>query len=239
MVMLVTMQQIPAAIPYMEWRQAMIARISKVFAMASGEHGASGKDKEVSIMGSGDASSTASLDHEEMQRFKQSMLPLLDSAYSLARYLIRDSSAAEDAVQEAYLRALKAFPQYRGGDAKSWLLTIVRNCCMTSMAKTYRDQERVINADEESNEIHSIVDDNHATPDREYDVQQRTKLIRELIQALSEPLREVLILREIEELSYSQISDIMQIPVGTVMSRLARARAQLCMVCRHQGLVTQ
>ena len=91
----------------------------------------------------------------------------------------------------------------------------------------------------ELNTLHSIVDDSHATPEREYDMQRRAKIIRELIQALSEPLREALILREIEELSYTQIADIMQIPVGTVVSRLARARSQLSAACRQQNLVTQ
>ncbi|MES1195471.1 MAG: sigma-70 family RNA polymerase sigma factor [Steroidobacter sp.] len=235
MTMLITMERMTAAIPATEWWRAVIVWINKVLAMASGKPGMS--DKEANIISSDDVSSTISLDPEQMQRFKQTMLPLLDSAYSLARYLLRDKEDAEDVVQEVYLRALKAFPEYRGGDAKSWLLAIVRNCCMTWIAKNARDQERVVNADEDLNMIHSVVGEVHATPEREYDAQQRARLIRELIEALSEPLREVLILREIEELSYAQIASIMQIPVGTVMSRLARARTQLSAACQQQGLV--
>ncbi|MES1147018.1 MAG: sigma-70 family RNA polymerase sigma factor [Solimonas sp.] len=236
--MLITIEQMPVAIPVTEWWRAVIAWLNKALATISGERAASGNHREVSIR-TDDAFSNASLDPGQMQRFKQTMLPLLDSAYSLARYLVRDASAADDVVQDVYLRALKAFPQYRGGDAKSWLLAIVRNCSMTWIAKHARDQERVVSADEEMDSIHSVADGNHATPEKEYDVQQRAKLIRELIHALSETLREVLILREIEELSYTQIAAIMQIPVGTVMSRLARARAQLYAACQQHGLVAQ
>ena len=238
MSMLIAMEQMPAATPLTEWWRAVIAWLNKALAMISGEHAVPESHRDASVSAE-DALSNASLDPEQMQRFKQSMLPLLDSAYSLARYLVRDNNAADDVVQDVYLRALKAFPQFRGGDAKSWLLAIVRNCSMTWIAKNVRDQERVVNTGDEMDAIHSLVDEGHVTPEGEYDVRQRAKIIRELIQALSEPLREVLILREIEELSYTQIADIMRIPVGTVMSRLARARTQLSAACRQQGLVAQ
>ena len=239
MTMQITIDRLPAAISTPEWWHTLTTWIDKAIALATGQHGLSHNKAGAIAASSDDASSisTPSLDPDEMQRFKEMMLPLLDAAYSLARYLLRDREGAEDVVQDAYLRALRAFTQYRGGDAKSWLLAIVRNCCMTRISRTMRNDERVTNSDKELEDIAWSSNTGHVTPEQEYDVQQRSRLIRELIGALSEPLREVLILREIEELSYSQIAGIMQIPVGTVMSRLARARTQLSAACQQQGLV--
>lgn len=240
MTLLATMDRMTIAIPCIEWRRTLSTWMQGVVATISGQQETSAREHTDarSFAEESSAATTPSLDPRDMQRFKESMLPLLDSAYSLARYLIREASNAEDVVQEAYLRALKAYPQYRGGDAKSWLLAIVRNCCMTWIARNIRHEQRVVDDEEVLGNVVSSNESGHATPEQEYDTQQRATLIRELIQALSEPLREVLILREIEELSYGQIADIMQIPVGTVMSRLARARIQLSVSCRQRGLVS-
>jgi len=239
MTMLAAVDRMTIVIPHVEWWRALSSWIRGAIVAMSGQREIADHHEAAAKRSSRELSTTITpLEPDDMQRFKESMLPLLDSAYSLARYLIRDESIAEDVVQEVYLRALKAYPQYRGGDARSWLLAIVRNCCMTWIAKSIRHEERVVDDEDALGQVASSNDQGHVTPEQEYDTQQRTKLIRELIQTLSEPLREVLILREIEELSYGQIAGIMQIPVGTVMSRLARARSQLSASCRQRGLVT-
>jgi len=241
MTMLITMCPIPMSVPRAEWWHAWMHEcmkgIRRVFGIVSVQQDVSELENKVRSVAEGASTPAPSLDPEEMQRFKEVMLLLLDSAYSLARYLLRDKEGAEDVVQDAYLRALRAFTQYRGGDAKSWLMAVVRNCCMTRIANTMRNDERVTNSDKAIEDIAWSSDTGHVTPEQEYDVQQRSTLIRDLIGALPEPLREALILREIEELSYAQIAGIMQIPVGTVMSRLARARTQLSAACQQRGLV--
>ena len=189
------------------------------------------------------AAPSPSPDTEMIERFRRAMLPQLDAAYSLARYLVRDPTSAEDCVQDAYVRALRAFPNYRGGDAKSWMLTIVRNCCVTWI--TSRSSERSMvkegyDADAlESIDDHCMAQPLHSprpAPDAELASQQDAALLQGLIATLSPPLREVLVLREIEELSYREIAAIIDAPIGTVMSRLARARAQLAVTCRDLGL---
>jgi len=226
---------------HVDWWRVCVEWISKTLAVMSGQPIATDNQDGVSVANAQSESINAMppLVPEEMQRFKDTVLPLLDAAYSMARYLLRDRDAAEDVVQEAYLRALRAFKQYRGGDIKSWLLAIVRNCCMTWIAKDSRNDARVVRSEDEMNAISMEAAGIDATPEKEYDAQQRAKLVRELIQALSDPLREVLLLRESEGLSYAQISGIMQIPVGTVMSRLARARAQLYSAFVQHGLVPE
>lgn len=225
------------ALPCAEWWHARLSWMKKMLTVQTTQHVESGMAIEQDVGVAAKSASIPLRDPEEMRRFKDTMLPLLDSAYSLARYLVRDSSGAEDIVQDVYLRALKAFDQYRGGDAKSWLLAIVRNCCMTWIANNARHKQRIVSNDEELNEMAWTPDNGHATPEQEYDVQQRATLMRELIAGLPALQREVLILRELEGLSYTQIAHIMQIPVGTVMSRLARARTQLSSACQQRGLV--
>ena len=149
------------------------------------------------------------------------LLPHFDAAYSFARFLTRDPSAAEDIVQEAFLRALRGFANYRGGDAKSWLLAIVRNTA-SNWARGRRAAPRTT---EEG--LEEIVDEGQISPEAFVLRQHEIEGIRQLVESLPEPFRETLVLRELEELSYRQIAEITGVPVGTVMSRLARARRML------------
>ena len=160
-------------------------------------------------------------------RFRDAALPYLDDVYTLARYLLRDAADAEDAVQECYLRALKHFDTYRGPAMKPWLFAILRNVCRAEYARR---------ANAPAGSAEEITDDGGQTPlwheaqeTPEAQIVQRwdADTIRRLIAALAEPFREIFVLREIQHLSYREIADIAEVPVGTVMSRLARARAML------------
>ena len=154
--------------------------------------------------------------------FDQLVLPHLDAAYNLARWLTRNGHDAEDVVQEAFLRALKFFGGYHGGNARAWLLTIVRNSCYDWLRR-HRPSEVPVSLDEE---LHSPVDPSPTPEDRVMEQADRLR-IRAALETLPLAWREVLILRELEGLSYKEIADVAGIKVGTVMSRLARARAGL------------
>lgn len=145
------------------------------------------------------------------------MLPHMDAAYSFARYLARDPAAAEDIVQDAYLNALRGFDGWRGEASKAWLLTIVRNCYLATIAAQGRDLP--------TDALPEAADD--PTPEDILIRRHDAAFIRREIGQLSEPFREVLVLRELEELSYREIAAIVDTPIGTVMSRLARARQML------------
>ena len=154
--------------------------------------------------------------------FEDTILPHLDAAYNLARWLVRNGTDAEDLVQEACLRAWRSFAGFRGGDGRSWLLTIVRNTCFT----WFRENRRHGLSVEFNEDLHS----------EEVEVSEAERLLAETssretlekaLQELPAEFREAIILRELEGLSYKEISEIANVPVGTVMSRLARARARL------------
>jgi RNA polymerase sigma-70 factor (ECF subfamily) len=145
----------------------------------------------------------------------------LDAAYNLARWLVRNESDAEDLVQEAYLRAFSHFDSFRGGDGRSWLLTIVRNCFYDRLRKNGVHHYSVF---DES--IHSGSQD-FVTPETSLLEGERTVLMREALEELPLGLREVLVLRELEQMSYKEMANIAGIPLGTVMSRLSRARQQI------------
>ena len=161
-------------------------------------------------------------DRAKAIRFEQTVLPHLGSAYNLARWLIRNDHDAEDVVQEAYLRALRFFDGYHGGDSRSWLLTIVRNTCYSWMQRNHL-QEQTVLFDEE---IHS---DPAGAPEGELQLLQQAdiELLRQSLEELPDEFREVIVLRELEGLSYREIAEVSNIPLGTVMSRLARARKHL------------
>lgn len=154
--------------------------------------------------------------------FEQVVLPHLDSAYNLARWLIRNDHDAEDVVQEAYLRALKSFDGFRGGDSRAWLLTIVRNSCYTWLRQNRMD-DLTTTFDEE---IHTA-EEHSPTPEALLLASADTRLVQEALEALPPEFREVIVLRELEGMSYNDIAGLCEIPVGTVMSRLARARRRL------------
>jgi len=153
------------------------------------------------------------------------MLPHLDAAYSFARYLTRGGDSAEDVVHDAYARALNAFSTYRGGDAKAWLLTIVRNCFITSV----RRRSEVSASDEMAD-----IPDDADSPEAALARRQTAETMRRLIKKLPENLAEVIVLREVEDLSYKEIAAIIDAPIGTVMSRLARAREALAKSWREE-----
>ena len=153
--------------------------------------------------------------------FEQVFLPHLDAAYNLARWLLRNDQDAEDAVQEAYMRAYKAFPRFRGGDGKAWLMTILRNVCYT-MIKKLRSHETPEPFNEE---IHQTVGDSEAR--EAFRQKANAESLRQALEKLPDEFREVIVLHDLEGLAYKEIAAVIGIPIGTVMSRLARARARL------------
>jgi RNA polymerase sigma-70 factor (ECF subfamily) len=154
--------------------------------------------------------------------FEAAMLPHLDAAHSLARWLVRNQEDAQDVVQEAYMRAFRSFAGFRGGNGRAWLLTIVRNTSYTWLKKN-RGAELTTTFDEE---IHAPSDES-VSPSTILEQSEDAELIKEAINELPAEFREILVLRHQEGLSYKEIADVAQIPPGTVMSRLARARGKL------------
>jgi RNA polymerase sigma-70 factor (ECF subfamily) len=158
----------------------------------------------------------------EPGRFEQVVLPHLDAAYNLARWLVRNTHDAEDIVQEAYLRAFRFFAGFQGGDARAWLLKIVRNT-----SYSYLEKHRPTDLAEEFDEaIHSTDTDR---PDAEAVLVQsvESQMLRDALEQLPVNFREVIVYRELEGLSYKEIAQVMEVPIGTVMSSLARARVRL------------
>jgi RNA polymerase sigma-70 factor (ECF subfamily) len=163
---------------------------------------------------------------DRTRRFEAAVLPHLDAAFNLARWLLRDEQSAQDVVQEAYLRAFRFFDGFRGGDARPWLLGIVRNACFTWLGERGRDH---VEFDEErdSGELDHESGQAANDPQRRLECKLERAQVNAAIATLPPLFREVLILRELEELSYDAIAQVTNIPVGTVMSRLSRARAML------------
>src|ERR1700691_974928 len=163
---------------------------------------------------------------EKRARFEAQVLPHLAAAYRFARWLSGVPADADDVVQEAILRAFRGFDALRGSDVKAWLLTIVKNCHLTTLTQQRRG------AFESLPEEHALQDDETMialSPDRESAAiqQDEKRTLDRLMSALPEEHREVLVLREIEEMEYRDIAMVTNVPIGTVMSRLARARAAL------------
>jgi RNA polymerase sigma-70 factor (ECF subfamily) len=169
-----------------------------------------------------DRKDEAQLNQQTREQFEARVLPHLGAAYNLARWLTRNDHDAEDVVQESFLRAYRYFGGFHGGDGRAWLLTIVRNTCYTWFQQN-RPRELAASLDDAVNNIESDAPSPEAELIRSADRNLITKALEEL------PLeyREVLVLREMEGMSYKEIADITEIPIGTVMSRLARARKRL------------
>ena len=162
--------------------------------------------------------------------FEVLTLEHLAAAYTLARWLMRNPHDAEDAVQDACLRAFQAFDSYAGGSAKAWLLTIVRNVCLTRLKRS--SSPKVVRLDDVMTQVDTLAaSPNSIAAESRPDTQLIAKLDRnrvsQAIARLPEGFREVVVLREIEELSYQDIAAIVGVPIGTVMSRLARGRERL------------
>ncbi len=159
----------------------------------------------------------------DQRRFEKLVLPHLDAAYNLARWLTRNAADADDVVQDACVRAMKYIDSLRGDEAKAWFLTVVRHafydwCGRNRPAEIAHDDGTAIDA---------AVDDEAMTPEQTAVARDESRLLADAIAELPLPFREVLVLRELEELSYKEIARVAEIPVGTVMSRLARARGLL------------
>ena len=165
-------------------------------------------------------------DLQKAQRFREAALPHLDDVYTLARYLLRDAADAEDAVQECYLRALKHFDSYRKPTIKPWLFAILRNVCNAKYARRAHSPSAIEDTPGAAEQT-PIWQETETSPETEMLRSRDAGAIRKLIDALAEPFKETFVLREINNLSYREIAEAVGAPVGTVMSRLARARAML------------
>ena len=175
----------------------------------------------------------ANAEQDRARRFRDAALPHLDDVFTFARYLMRNTADAEDAVQECYMRALDHFDSYRGPAMKPWLLAILRNVCVAEFARRRKQPAPAASADADRADADRTEDETpmwqepQASPEAVVLRRHDDETIRRLVAALPEPFREAIVLREINELSYREIADVAGVPVGTVMSRLARARSLL------------
>lgn len=155
-------------------------------------------------------------------RFERALLPHLDAAHNLARWLLGNAQDAEDVVQDAFVRALTFFDSFHGEDGRGWLLAIIRNTCYDFLRKSRRVTQMLGPVEQLD-----LAADTALSPEAEQLRQADARLVRESIEALPAEYREVLVLREMEGLSYKEIAQVAGVPIGTVMSRLARARQRL------------
>jgi RNA polymerase sigma factor (sigma-70 family) len=186
----------------------------------------------VSSVGDVKGSEDRVTDDEARRRFTEVVMPHLDSAFRLARWLTRNRDDAEDVVQDAYLKAFRAIGDFAGINSKAWLLTIVRRTAYSWLAKN-RPRCLVLTDDiaklelAKAEAVASLDDRCLDNPEARLLSSERTKQLRVAAEALALPLREALVLREFDGMTYREIADVLEVPVGTVMSRLARARNEL------------
>jgi len=159
---------------------------------------------------------------DKFSRFERAILPHLDAAYNLARWLMRNEDEAADAVQDACLRALRFIGSFRGGDGRVWLLAIVHNTCYSRLKRgAIREKET-----EFDDELHSPATE-MTNPEAWLERSRDSETLRQALEGLPEEFREVVVMRELEGMAYKQIAEVAGVPIGTVMSRLARARKRL------------
>jgi RNA polymerase sigma factor (sigma-70 family) len=164
-----------------------------------------------------------SKEQNKQDLFEQTILPHIDAAYNLARWLINDGQDAEDIVQESFLRAYKYFRSFQGGNSRSWLLAIVRNTCYNWLHQNQAQGQTMVELDDEMTGDEMDM----GNPEQFLQIKADHQLVSSALEKLPVEYRELIVLRELEELSYKEIALITRIPLGTVMSRLARARQHL------------
>jgi RNA polymerase sigma-70 factor (ECF subfamily) len=167
------------------------------------------------------------------ERFREIVLPHLADAMALARWLTGNHHDAEDVVQDACVRALAGIDGYAGRGARPWLLTIVRNACFAWLAKNRPKSLVLVGDPAEMDELAGAAEQPGATPEAELLRQADTALVHVALESLPLPFREVLVMRDINELSYKEIATMLAVPIGTVMSRLSRGRALLAAAIRR------
>lgn len=175
-------------------------------------------------------SSSAAQAVREVEEFRRTILPHLSGAYNLARYLTRDPILSEDIVQEAFVRALRGFGQFRGGSPRAWLFAIVRNCCRTAQSGAGGALSLVVHESSLSEDEALRLErqsDPRPSPEDEVIRNAEALHLRRAIEEMPEPFREAIVLRELEDFSYAEIAQVTGVPIGTVMSRLSRGRAIL------------
>jgi RNA polymerase sigma-70 factor (ECF subfamily) len=163
---------------------------------------------------------------DQRRRFEAQVLPHLDAAYRFARWLSSVPGHADDVVQEAVLRAFRGFDAFRGADPRAWLFAIVRNCHVTAMTQQRRRGFVPLPEEHNADDVAALVA-SEPGPEAETLRRDASRTLARLLALLPEEHREVLNLRELEDMSYSDIASVLNVPIGTVMSRLARARAAL------------
>ena len=161
----------------------------------------------------------------QARSFDSLILPHLDGAYNLARFLTRDAAMSDDVVQDALLRAFRSFDQFRGESPRAWLFAIVRNCCRSALSAQSASGLRLVQEEEASGDRSHM--DQGDDPERALIRAADAELVRKLVEALAEPFREAIVLRDLEELSYREIAQVTGVAMGTVMSRISRGRALL------------
>jgi RNA polymerase sigma-70 factor (ECF subfamily) len=173
------------------------------------------------MTGDGDA------EQQRARRFRDAALPYLDDVAAFTRYLMRNAADGNDAAQECYLRALRHFDSYRGPAIKPWLLAIARNVCHAEMSRRAKQRTDTLDPQDDAADVAPLWQEPPASPENIVMRAHDGATIRRLVSDLPQPFREVIVLREVNELSYEQIAKVAGIPLGTVMSRLARARSML------------
>ncbi|MGZ3240843.1 MAG: sigma-70 family RNA polymerase sigma factor [Burkholderiaceae bacterium] len=179
-------------------------------------------------------------DENKTGRFEAIVLPHLDAAYNLARWLTRNDHNAEDLVQMAFVRAFKFFGGYRGGDARAWLLTIVRHTYYTSLRDNRHEDDDVcfdeVNHSNHENTASGSPYDSGSNPESIALSRDTSRVVHQALENLPQAFREIVVLKEMGDLSYKEIAEVAGIPIGTVMSRLARGRKLLVEYLQQHGV---